>query len=596
MRFFSALFLLIAASAEAATPLPTVIDGCFLDQKGKPGLCQTWILKGNQYNPVGGGNLGSVTVERFGPVGATFNQSGPGAMFVYSGNISSNHIEGTLRIGSTTLKWSATFFYPPHGNPALGRHVYVAGSDKASIINTANHSVKTVTLNDPGPQPKSAGAMVVSADSSKAYISNEDSNWKATIFVIDGESGTVANKFPLRSTLIPSGAISLALSGDNSTLYAVGIGKAGAAIIALDTATGAVRATLPISKGYKGNAQVFNPRLIVSGTNLVLDDGTIVDTVVPSGGSPIFGSDGRGLAAFPDGSRICSSGTVETFGNRTVLGPPAVVTIGTKAINSRHGCSAVAPDGTRTYVGSQQLRNEQGTPESNPLFGAVVGSIWGKSVGITSDGKTLYTTGGTGPILYTIDVATNLTSDVIQVFDGPELIGMPPLTAMTSQMLTAATKAKPEGPEAVGTQNASRVVAVIDGKQLDAERALNMIRRADQQTRERYALRLPELLQRMYMREQIAREAVELHLDKQSPWKEQLAEAHRALEQFRPGPGGDTLFRQLQTNWQNNRLHILWVAFFNQADTQDERKALVNRKNEQYKIQVLDDSFFKASH
>lgn len=64
----------------------------------------------------------------------------------------------------------------------------------------------------------------------------------------------------------------------------------------------------------------------------------------------------------------------------------------------------------------------------NPDFGAVVGMVWGRSAGITPDGKAIYTTGNSGDLVYTIDAATNLTTDVIRVCQGPTVLGMAPYT------------------------------------------------------------------------------------------------------------------------------------------------------------------------
>jgi hypothetical protein len=581
------------SAAATASALPTVINSCFYyPPPSKQRLCQTWVRYGDRYQGIAGGTMGVVTVQRFDAAGAVMIQASD-TTWTYSGKITGNRIQGTASFGppesTASFKWLATFFYPPSGDPATGSHVYVGCGDKVSIINTANHSVSTVNLDDPG---KPVGAIAVSADSSRAYVSSQDSGWKAAIFAIDGRKAAIAGKFPLQNSPIPSGATSLALSGDGSTLYAAGLGKS-VAIVAMDAASGAIKSTQPLPKGYSGGELVMNPRLIVSGSNLVLDDATIVDAAVPGGATAIFGSDSHGLAAFPDGKRICALSTLETFGAKAVLGKAAVVTLGTKAINRRQGCSAISPDGAKTYAGGQQLLSQEGTAETNPNFGTVVGAAWGQSAGITTDGKTLYTTGGTGSMVYTIDTASSLTTDAIRACEAPQFLGMEPLHAMSADMLSAAAKAMPKGPEAVAAQDASRVIGVIDGKQITAEHAMNLLKQVAPQ-RERYASRLPALLQQVYMQEQIAREATELHLDKQSPWKEQLATAHRALEQWRPGPGGNILVK-LQADWQINRTRILWNAYFSQSPTPEEKQALLKQKREQYKIQVQDQDFFSAT-
>ncbi len=346
---------------------------------------------------------------------------------IYSGKITGNHLIGTVTFGLTAaapqFRWAGTLFSHPTGNPANGQHVYVACDDKVSVINTANHAVATVSLDAPGQRVTS---LSVSADSSKAFVGMADPHGKALIFSIDGRGGASVRALPLKDSPIPSGVTSVALSADGSTLYAAGTDKTGTVplIVALDADSGAVKESRKQPTAYFGNAVVFNPRLVFSGTSLLLDDATPTGFVAPPG-PRIFGNDGHGLVAFPDGVRLCAA-TSSSPDHRIIIGA-AIVTIATKAVIRKSGCAVVSPDNEKIYSNGQPLKSEVGSATSNPDFGAVVGAIWGNSNGITADGTTIFTSGGVGPTAYTIDTTTHLTTDAINVCEGPRVLGMAPL-------------------------------------------------------------------------------------------------------------------------------------------------------------------------
>ncbi|MBV9297078.1 MAG: peptidylprolyl isomerase [Acidobacteriaceae bacterium] len=101
---------------------------------------------------------------------------------------------------------------------------------------------------------------------------------------------------------------------------------------------------------------------------------------------------------------------------------------------------------------------------------------------------------------------------------------MQPTTAPNAPAPAPASSAqlKPRGPEAVAQRDPNRVVAVIDGKQITAQQALDLLKPLPPQERQRFQSQLPQLVQQIYMQHQIADEATKLNLDQQSPWKEQL--------------------------------------------------------------------------
>jgi len=81
---------------------------------------------------------------------------------------------------------------------------------------------------------------------------------------------------------------------------------------------------------------------------------------------------------------------------------------------------------------------------------------------------------------------------------------------------------KVRGPEAVTQQDPNHVVATIDGKQITAKQAMDMLKALSPEERQRFDKNLSQVVQQIYMSQQLAEEAAKLHLDDQSPWKEQL--------------------------------------------------------------------------
>jgi peptidyl-prolyl cis-trans isomerase C len=81
----------------------------------------------------------------------------------------------------------------------------------------------------------------------------------------------------------------------------------------------------------------------------------------------------------------------------------------------------------------------------------------------------------------------------------------------------------------VAQQDPNRVVATIGGKQITAREALDLIKPLSPQDRRRFETNLQDLVQRIYMQDQLADQAAKLNLDQQSPWKEQLQLARASI-------------------------------------------------------------------
>ena len=92
----------------------------------------------------------------------------------------------------------------------------------------------------------------------------------------------------------------------------------------------------------------------------------------------------------------------------------------------------------------------------------------------------------------------------------------------TSGTQAPATQLKPRGPEAVAQTDPNRIVATIGGKQITAKEALDLLKPIGAEDRKRYEAKLSQLVQQVYMEDELAAEATKLNLDQQSPWKEQL--------------------------------------------------------------------------
>jgi peptidyl-prolyl cis-trans isomerase C len=98
--------------------------------------------------------------------------------------------------------------------------------------------------------------------------------------------------------------------------------------------------------------------------------------------------------------------------------------------------------------------------------------------------------------------------------------------AGTSQTPATPGQLKTRGAEAIAQQDPNKIVATINGHQITARQAMDLLKQVpDEQRRASQngsQNNLAPLLQNLYMVDQFAGEAAKLKLDSQSPWKEQL--------------------------------------------------------------------------
>jgi parvulin-like peptidyl-prolyl isomerase len=98
-----------------------------------------------------------------------------------------------------------------------------------------------------------------------------------------------------------------------------------------------------------------------------------------------------------------------------------------------------------------------------------------------------------------------------------------PATGSPSTTATAPSAAlRPRGPEAVAKEQPNKIVATINGKQITAKEAADLIGSLPPQDRKRYENNLSQLVQQIYMEDQIAADALKQNLDQKSPYKQQL--------------------------------------------------------------------------
>ncbi len=151
----------------------------------------------------------------------------------------------------------------------------------------------------------------------------------------------------------------------------------------------------------------------------------------------------------------------------------------------------------------------------------------------------------------------------------------------------------PKGPADVARDDPNRVVAVIDGKEITAQQGWNMIQKVPPPTRNSYKGGLSALLERVYLQNAVADEAMKLKLDKQKPWKDKLAHAKQVDLQVHQNYAGDpNIPPEVWANWINDQQHILWNAYFSQGPAKGDDDARLLKEKEKYKITVKDPDFF----
>lgn len=101
--------------------------------------------------------------------------------------------------------------------------------------------------------------------------------------------------------------------------------------------------------------------------------------------------------------------------------------------------------------------------------------------------------------------------------------------AQSSSNAPSSIQLKPRGPENVAQQEPNRVVAIIDGKQITAKQAVDLLKPYTPEQRKQLEANLALGLQRVYMQQQFAQQAEKMNLDQQSPFREELQNARQQI-------------------------------------------------------------------
>ena len=277
------------------------------------------------------------------------------------------------------------------------------------MVDLGDHSVVTTDLKLNEFQPPQS--LTVSPGGKTAYASTAGQTanfYPAKLLVVDSTSG-LTHTYDLKGS-VPIGFNSLAVAGDGVTLYGVAqnADSSISRLVAIDATTGAVLANVPKDKAHP------NASMVMAGNKVVLGDGWVPDLPAPKGGVAVYGSDGKGLTAFPDGKRLCAGG-------KTVwIAPPASTTPAP--------CSGLAGGSTQTAPGPV---GATGPASFLGRFRTVDQMLTGTK-GLTPDGKSLFITApptseiffGTDQLVVA-DASTGLITDLVTIADKPVLLAMP---------------------------------------------------------------------------------------------------------------------------------------------------------------------------
>ncbi len=148
-----------------------------------------------------------------------------------------------------------------------------------------------------------------------------------------------------------------------------------------------------------------------------------------------------------------------------------------------------------------------------------------------------------------------------------------PTSSSATTSSSSATPLKPRGPEAVAKQEPNRVVATINGKQITAKEAEDLLKAIPPEQLRQYQANLSTVVQQLYTSQQLAQQALKLNLDQQSPYKEQielnrdniLARAYlnkvASSASGTPGPDPQQYYNSHQGDFDRVKLSGIFVAF-----------------------------------
>lgn len=314
---------------------------------------------------------------------------------------------------------------------------YVASTTANTVtaIDTASEAVLGTMASATG-----ATRVAITPDGARAYISNTGSD---SLSVIDTATDTVVATIPVGDS---PGA--LAVTPDGQRIYVV---LAGGAVQVIDRALDAVVTTMTVPGSGGGIAITPDGAraYVASGPISVIDTATntVVDSFFPEAGSV------TGVALSPDGLRayFATNGN-DVFGSGggvAVVDTSTNATIRTIVLGALPGHIALAPDGSRAYVGIQAVWVNTGygaafipgrsvavidttthTAVASIDLGAA-GAAWtlqntAAGIAVTPDRSDVYVSVPRISAVAVINTSTNVVRQLIPVAAGPNGLAIVP--------------------------------------------------------------------------------------------------------------------------------------------------------------------------
>ena len=178
----------------------------------------------------------------------------------------------------------------------------------------------------------------------------------------------------------------------------------------------------------------------------------------------------------------------------------------------------------------------------------------------------------------------------------PHLPASPPPTDLDGKT--------PRGATAVTYLDALRYVATIDGQQLTAAVAWQVLRAIPPADAARlYGPKLADQLQQIYMHYKVADQAIALGFALQPPWRGQLAaiglaDMTPATARANQAAFSSAYFPQVglddsvKRSYEEIREKVLWEAYFSQGKSEAEKQSMLHDVQQKYALSVLDPDFF----
>jgi len=174
---------------------------------------------------------------------------------------------------------------------------------------------------------------------------------------------------------------------------------------------------------------------------------------------------------------------------------------------------------------------------------------------------------------------------------------------------------RPMGPYGVATFDATRLVAIIDGKQFSAKQAYFLINNSSNAEAENYGPNLANMMREIYLHIEIYFEArrIQERLDHPGkyppgakvPLPDGVVDPYElpgccvsgagAITPEQPGGSSSAFMEHQDALFRVSSLTWGWEFYFGQAKTPEEKKILLQQAEEKYKITVLDPDFFTGN-